>query len=59
METAEELKVLLVGDTYVGKTCFLFRFCDNKFPKNFMSTIGVDFKTKNFYCDGKPTKASQ
>jgi len=40
-------KILLIGDSSVGKSCILGRFCDNNFNNNFLSTIGVDFKLKN------------
>jgi len=37
------LKIVLVGNSYVGKTSMLTRFMDDKFEDNFISTIGVDF----------------
>jgi small GTP-binding protein len=39
-------KLLIVGESGVGKTCMLLRFADNLFEDNFLSTIGVDFKVK-------------
>jgi len=39
-------KVLLIGDSNVGKTCMLSRFSDNEYTDNYLSTIGVDFKLK-------------
>uniref|UniRef100_A0A6P6YJI1 Thymidylate synthase n=1 Tax=Dermatophagoides pteronyssinus TaxID=6956 RepID=A0A6P6YJI1_DERPT len=36
-------KVLLVGDSGVGKSCLLMQFVDGCFTENYMSTIGVDF----------------
>jgi small GTP-binding protein len=40
------LKLIIVGDTAVGKSSILQRFCDGTFHDSFMSTIGVDFKFK-------------
>ncbi|XP_016085489.1 ras-related protein Rab-15-like [Sinocyclocheilus grahami] len=36
-------KLLLLGDSGVGKTCLLCRFTDNEFHPSHISTIGVDF----------------
>lgn len=49
-------KLLVVGESGVGKTCMLLRFADNKFEENFLSTIGVDFKVKEIVVDGKKVK---
>lgn len=40
------LKFLIVGDSGVGKTSILTRYCEEKFHTDFLSTIGVDFKVK-------------
>ena len=39
-------KVLLLGDTNVGKTCFLFKYTDNTFHENHIATIGLDYRVK-------------
>ena len=39
-------KILLLGDTSVGKTCFLKRYTDNTFQDAYLSTIGFDYKFK-------------
>jgi Ras-related protein Rab-1A len=39
-------KVLLLGDSSVGKTCFLLRFSDDTFTDNHISTIGLDYRLK-------------
>lgn len=35
--------MLLIGDSGVGKSCILTRYCDDKFIKAFYNTIGVEF----------------
>jgi small GTP-binding protein len=40
------LKILLLGDSSVGKTCFLLRYVEDTFTHNHISTIGVDYKIK-------------
>lgn len=37
-------RLVLLGDSNVGKTSLLTRFCDNAFKENYCSTIGVDFR---------------
>lgn len=39
-------KILLLGDSAVGKTCFLLRYADNTFSDNHISTIGLDYRLK-------------
>ena len=39
-------KVLLLGDTTVGKTCFLMKYTDKTFQEVHMSTIGLDYRLK-------------
>ena len=58
MEKKEVLyKILLLGDSSVGKTCFLMRYTDNTFQEIHMSTIGLDYKLKNVQLDdGKIVK---
>ncbi|XP_015791906.1 ras-related protein Rab-10 [Tetranychus urticae] len=49
-------KLLLIGDSGVGKTCILFRFSDDAFNSTFISTIGIDFKIKTIELRGKRIK---
>ena len=39
-------KILLLGDSEVGKSCFLMRYADNVFVENYITTIGLDYKLK-------------
>ena len=41
-------KLLLIGDSGVGKTCLLFRFSDDAFNTTFISTIGEVFIKNSF-----------
>ncbi|XP_005814519.1 ras-related protein Rab-8B [Xiphophorus maculatus] len=49
-------KLLLIGDSGVGKTCLLFRFSEDAFNTTFISTIGIDFKIRTVELDGKKIK---
>lgn len=49
-------KILLIGDSGVGKTCLLCRFADDSFSSSFISTIGIDFKMKTIEIEGKKIK---
>ncbi|CDS42945.1 ras and EF hand domain containing protein [Echinococcus multilocularis] len=45
-------RVVMVGESSVGKTCFMYRFCTGDFYYNARATVGVDFKTKVMVIDG-------
>lgn len=49
-------KIVMIGDSGVGKSCFLLRFADDKFNENFYTTIGVDFRFKNIMIEDKSVK---
>lgn len=50
-------KVMLIGDSCVGKTCLLTRFKDGKFLSGtFISTVGIDFRNKVVTVDGSKVK---
>jgi len=40
------IKILLIGNSGVGKTNFIFRFIDNSYTAAYLSTVGFDFKSK-------------
>jgi len=46
-------KLMLLGDTSVGKTSFILRFCDDKFEEDSLTTIGIDQKNKYVKVDDK------
>ncbi|KAK3028905.1 hypothetical protein RJ639_039914, partial [Escallonia herrerae] len=49
-------KLLLIGDSGVGKSCLLLRFADDSYVESYISTIGVDFKIRTVEQDGKTIK---
>ena len=44
--TKLKLKLLLIGDTEVGKTSLLLKYIDHVFPEEHIATIGVEYKDK-------------
>ena len=59
MESSPEsdfvFKILLLGDSEVGKSCFLMRYSDNVFVENYITTIGLDYKLKTVKLDSGKT----
>jgi len=49
-------KLLLIGDSGVGKSCMLLRFADDTYTESYISTIGVDFKIRSVQHEGKTIK---
>jgi len=49
-------KLVLIGDTGVGKSCLLLRFADDAFTESYISTIGVDFRFRTVKVEGKTVK---
>ncbi|XP_065549945.1 ras-related protein Rab-37 isoform X3 [Lathamus discolor] len=53
-------KVMLLGDSGVGKTCFLLQFKDGAFLSGmFIATVGIDFRNKVVSVDGVKVKLQQ
>lgn len=50
-------KIVLIGDSAVGKSNLLSRFARNEFDNNSKATIGVEFQTQTVEIDGKEVKA--
>ena len=49
-------KLLIIGDSGVGKSSLLVRFADNTFSGNYITTIGVDFKIRTIEINGERVK---
>ena len=50
------IKLLMLGDTGVGKTCLLVRYAYDSFSPTFITTIGIDFKIKHLDLDDAKVK---
>lgn len=51
-------KIIVIGDSNVGKTCLTYRFCAGRFPDRTEATIGVDFRERAVEIDGERIKVS-
>ncbi|XP_029297756.1 ras-related protein Rab-33A isoform X2 [Cottoperca gobio] len=49
-------KIIVIGDSNVGKTCLTFRFTGGSFPDKTEATIGVDFREKAVVIEGETIK---
>uniref|UniRef100_A0A4Y0BRU7 Ras-related protein Rab-18 n=1 Tax=Anopheles funestus TaxID=62324 RepID=A0A4Y0BRU7_ANOFN len=52
----KKLKILMIGDRGVGKTCLTMRFTQDKFSCNEEATLGLCIETKTLYIDGVKVK---
>ena len=50
------VKIVVIGDSFVGKSSILLRYCDADFSPTFITTIGIDFKVRTIHIDGKVVK---
>ena len=50
------IKLLLIGDSGVGKSCLLLKFAEDSFTPSFLSTIGIDYKIKTIKINNKTIK---
>ena len=50
------VKILMIGESGVGKTCLIQRFNKNEFSLTHLSTIAIDFKMKTIDVNGSKLK---
>ena len=56
LEEITSVKILMLGEAYVGKTCLIRRYVENEFISNYQSTIGIDFFSKKLKINNKEIK---
>ena len=52
------LKVISLGESGVGKSCLIKRFCEDKFVQKHIATIGIDFGVKPVKIDGDSVRVN-
>ena len=50
-DSSNTFKILTLGESEVGKTSILTKYCDDKFLDTHLATIGVEFKSKTIFTD--------
>ena len=50
------IKLLLIGESGVGKSSLLVRFSEDNFNPMYITTVGIDFRVKNIELDGRKLK---
>jgi DnaJ family protein C protein 27 len=51
--TQHEIQLISVGDTKVGKSCIIKRYCEGRFVQKYITTIGVDYGVKKVTVSGR------
>ena len=52
VQAASRLKIISLGESGVGKSCLIKRYCEDKFVSKYVATIGIDFGVKPIQLDG-------
>ena len=56
MQSRLVIRLLMIGDSSVGKTSLVIRYDEDSFSTKYMTTIGVDYRDKFVEIDGQPVK---
>ena len=51
-----KIKIMLIGDSNVGKTSLLKKYCENEFSNIYITTVGIDFQIKYLDINNKKIK---
>lgn len=57
-EEVRQLKVVLLGNSSVGKSSIVRRFCENRFVDSYKPTVGVDFFNKKIFIQSTKSSVS-
>ena len=52
VQAAARLKIISIGESGVGKSCLIKRYCEDKFVNKYVATIGIDFGVKPVNLEG-------
>ncbi len=52
------IKVMSLGESGVGKSCLIKRYCENRFLDRYISTIGIDYGVRECRVGGRPVKVN-
>ena len=52
VQAASRLKIISLGESGVGKSCLIKRYCEDKFVSKHVATIGIDFGVKPVQIEG-------
>ena len=49
----QKIKIMILGETLVGKTAIITRYTKKIFAENYLTTVGIDFQNKQLNINGK------
>ena len=49
----QKIKIMILGETLVGKTAIITRYTKKVFAENYLTTVGIDFQNKQLNINGK------